>query len=76
MKFIASAQDPAEAARHVRHARPGPGQPGGRRPDPRRQEAHQPGRSGQYVKQIPLDMDWYAENYGPALDDYTKVISA
>jgi putative spermidine/putrescine transport system substrate-binding protein len=27
-------------------------------------------------KQIALDMDWYAKNYGPALDEYTKIISA
>ena len=25
--------------------------------------------------QVPLDMNWYAENYGSALDTYTKVIS-
>ena len=23
-------------------------------------------------KQVPLDMEWYAENYGKALDEYTK----
>ena len=28
------------------------------------------------AKQIALDMDWYAKNYGPALDEYIKVISA
>ncbi|CCV15201.1 hypothetical protein MESS4_750136 [Mesorhizobium sp. STM 4661] len=33
-----------KAAHHVRQARPGPGQPGGGCADPRRQEAHQPGR--------------------------------
>ena len=27
-------------------------------------------------KQIALDMDWYAKNYGAALDEYTKIISA
>ena len=27
-------------------------------------------------KQIALDMPWYADNYGPALDEYTKIISA
>jgi putative spermidine/putrescine transport system substrate-binding protein len=28
------------------------------------------------AKQIPLNMDWYSENYGAALDEYTKVITA
>ena len=28
------------------------------------------------AKQITLDMEWYAANYGPALDEYTKIISA
>jgi len=28
------------------------------------------------ARQIPLDMNWYAENYGKALDEYTKIISA
>ena len=26
--------------------------------------------------QIALDMPWYADNYGAALDAYTKIISA
>ena len=28
------------------------------------------------AKQVALDMPWYAENYGKALDEYTKIISA
>ncbi|QDL91708.1 ABC transporter substrate-binding protein [Paroceanicella profunda] len=28
------------------------------------------------AKQIPLDMEWYAENYGAALDAYLAIISA
>ena len=28
------------------------------------------------AKQIALDMEWYAANYGAALDEYTKIISA
>jgi putative spermidine/putrescine transport system substrate-binding protein len=27
-------------------------------------------------KQITLDMEWYAENYTAALDEYTKIISS
>ena len=27
-------------------------------------------------KQVALDMNWYADNYGAALDAYTKIISA
>ena len=29
-----------------------------------------------YAQQIPLDMDWYEENYSAALDAYLAVISA
>ena len=28
------------------------------------------------TKQVALDMPWYADNYGAALDAYTKIISA
>jgi putative spermidine/putrescine transport system substrate-binding protein len=28
------------------------------------------------AKQIPLDMEWYAENYSKALDEYLALISA
>jgi putative spermidine/putrescine transport system substrate-binding protein len=28
------------------------------------------------AKQMPLDMAWYETHYGPALDEYTKIISA
>lgn len=27
-------------------------------------------------KQIPLNMEWYAEHYGPALNEFTKIVSA
>ena len=62
MKFIASAQDPEEAADHVRDARPGPGQSGHRRADPRRtRSASTRSIPANMNKQIPLDMAWYAE---------------
>ena len=29
-----------------------------------------------FAVQIPLDMPWYEQNYGAALDEYLKIISA
>ena len=27
-------------------------------------------------QQVALDMGWYEENYGPALDEFLKIVSA
>jgi putative spermidine/putrescine transport system substrate-binding protein len=76
MKFIASAQAPQRQLVIFNMLGQGPANPA--------TDALIPADKKRYIcvdpanmsKQIALNMDWYSENYGKALDDYTKVISA
>ena len=76
MKFIASTSDPQRQLVMFNLLGPGPRQSRDRRADSRRPKEIQSGRPRQFESQVALDMPWYAENYGAALDAYTKIISA
>ncbi len=76
MKFIASAQDPKKQLVMFDALGQGPANPAADAlipPDKRRINCVDPANM---AKQVALDMPWYADNYGPALDEYIKVISA
>ncbi len=76
MKFIASAQDPQRQLVMFDMLGQGPANPATDAlisADKKRINCVDPANM---AKQVPLDMDWYAEHYGSALDDYTKIISA
>lgn len=76
MKFIASAQDPHEQLVMFDLLGQGPANPACDAlipADKRRGNCVDPANM---AKQVALDMPWYSEHYGAALDQYTKVISA
>jgi putative spermidine/putrescine transport system substrate-binding protein len=76
MKFIASAQDPRRQLVIFNMLGQGPANPAADAlipADKKRINCVDPVNA---AKQIALNMDWYSEHYGAALDEYTKVISA
>jgi putative spermidine/putrescine transport system substrate-binding protein len=75
MKFIASAQDPKKQLVMFQLLGQGPANPATDALIPADQKRINPVDPANMSKQIALDMNWYAENYGPALDEYTKIIS-
>ncbi|MER9749385.1 ABC transporter substrate-binding protein [Mesorhizobium sp. M0140] len=76
MKFIASAQDPEKQLVMFDKLGQGPANPAADALIPADKKRINPVDPENMKKQIALDMDWYAKNYGPALDEYTKIISA
>ena len=76
MKFIASAQDPEKQLVMFDKLGQGPANPAADALIPDDKKNFNPVDPANMAKQIALDMDWYAANYGPALDEYTKIISA
>jgi putative spermidine/putrescine transport system substrate-binding protein len=76
MQFIASAQDPARQIVMFDKLGQGPANPAADALIPDDRKRINPVDPSNMVKQIVLDMPWYAENYGAALDEYTKIISA
>ncbi len=76
MKFIASAQDPEKQLVMFEMLGQGPANPeaDGLIPEDRRR--FNPVDPENMAKQVPMDMGWYEQNYGAALDAYTKIISA
>ncbi|MDQ0471657.1 ABC transporter substrate-binding protein [Labrys wisconsinensis] len=76
MKFIASAQDPQRQLVIFNELGQGPANPATDALIPADKKRINPVDPANMAKQIPLDMNWYAENYGKALDEYTKIISA
>ncbi len=75
MKFIASAQEPERQLVMFQMLGQGPANPATDALIPADQKGINPVDSANMAKQIPLDMEWYAENYSAALDEYTKIIS-
>lgn len=76
MKFIASAQDPARQVVIFDLLGQGPANPAADAliaPDVARFNPVDPANMPQ---QVALDMAWYEENYGPALDEFLKIVSA
>jgi len=76
MKFIASAQDPQKQMVMFDLLGQGPANPAADALVPEDRKRFNPVDPANMTKQIALDMPWYADNYGPALDEYTKIISA
>lgn len=76
MKFIASAQDPEKQIKMFRSLGQGPANPAADTLVPADMKRLNPVDPDNMKKQIPLDMAWYEQNYGAALDMYTKIISA
>jgi len=76
MKFIASMADPAKQLVMFDLLGQGPANPATDALIPEDKKRINPVDPANAAKQIPLDMEWYAVNYGPALDEYTKIISA
>jgi putative spermidine/putrescine transport system substrate-binding protein len=76
MKFIASAQDPKKQLVMFEMLGQGPANPAADALVPADQKRLNPVDPENMQKQIPLDMAWYETNYGPALDEYTKIIAA
>ena len=76
MKFIASAQDPEKQLVMFEKLGQGPANPAADALIPEDKRRINPVDPANMEKQIPLDMEWYAANYGAALDEYTKIISA
>jgi putative spermidine/putrescine transport system substrate-binding protein len=76
MKFIASAQDPKKQVIMFEMLGQGPANPAADALLTPEQARLSPVDPANMSKQIALDMAWYETNYGPALDEYTKIISA
>jgi putative spermidine/putrescine transport system substrate-binding protein len=76
MKFIASAQDPQKQLVMFNMLGQGPANPATDALIPDDKKRINPVDPANIGKQVALDMNWYADNYGPALDAYTKIISA
>lgn len=76
MKFIASAQDPKKQVIMFEMLGQGPANPAADSLLSPEQARLSPVDPANMSKQIALDMSWYETNYGPALDEYTKIISA
>lgn len=76
MKFIASAQDPKKQLVMFDMLGQGPANPAADALVPAEMKRLNPVDPENMKKQIPLDMAWYEEHYGAALDEYTKIIAA
>ena len=76
MKFLASMQDPEKQLVMFEKLGQGPANPAADELIPEDQRRHNPVAPDNMAKQIPLDMEWYAENYSAALDEYLALISA
>ncbi len=76
MQFIASAQDPEKQLVMFRMLGQGPANPAADALLPAEEARFNPVDPENFAKQIPLDMEWYEENYGAALDEFLSIISA
>jgi putative spermidine/putrescine transport system substrate-binding protein len=76
MKFIASSQDPQKQLVMFNMLGQGPANPATDALIPADKKRINPVDPANIGKQVALDMNWYADNYGAALDAYTKIISA
>ena len=76
MKFIASTSIPERQLVMFEMLGQGPANPATDGLIPADQRRYNPVDPANMTTQVALDMPWYADNYGPALDEYTKIISA
>ncbi len=76
MQFIASAQDPDKQVVMFKMLGQGPANPAADALLTPEEARYNPVDPANFAVQIPLDMPWYEENYGAALDEYLKIISS
>jgi putative spermidine/putrescine transport system substrate-binding protein len=76
MKFIASAQAPEKQVVMFDLLGQGPANPATDALIPAEDKRFNPVDPENFAQQIALDMAWYEENYGPALDAYLAIVSA
>lgn len=76
MKLLAAMQVPERELIMFDMLGQGPANPATDALIPEDQRRHNPVDPANMAKQIALDMDWYAENYTAALDQYLAIISA
>lgn len=76
MQFLASAQAPERQLVMFEQLSQGPANPETDGLIPEEEQRHNPMAEENLDRQITLDMDWYAENYSAALDEYLSIISA
>ncbi|WP_227270411.1 ABC transporter substrate-binding protein [Roseobacter weihaiensis] len=76
MKFIAEAQAPEKQLVMFELMAQGPGNPAADALVPDELKRFNPVDPANFGKQIPLDIAWYEENYGAALDAYLGIASA
>jgi putative spermidine/putrescine transport system substrate-binding protein len=76
MKFIASAQDPEKQLVMFDMLSQGPANPAADDLIPEDQRRYNPVAPDNFAVQVPLDVVWYEENYGAALDEYLGIVSA
>jgi putative spermidine/putrescine transport system substrate-binding protein len=76
MKFIASTSDPQSQLVMFNLLGQGPANPATDALIPADTKKYNPVDPANMKVQIALDMPWYADNYGAALDAFTKIISA
>jgi putative spermidine/putrescine transport system substrate-binding protein len=76
MNFIASTQDPHKQLLAFQLMGQGPANPATDALIPPEQRRINPMDPDNLARQVVLDMNWYADNYGAALDAYTRLISA
>jgi putative spermidine/putrescine transport system substrate-binding protein len=76
MKFLSTVQDPARQIVMFDMLGQGPANPAADPLIPPDQARHNCVAPDNIAKQIALDMQWYAENYSKALDEYLALISA
>ncbi|NIZ11363.1 ABC transporter substrate-binding protein [Pseudooceanicola sp. HF7] len=76
MQYIASTQDPEKQVVLFEMLGNGPANPAADALIPDEEKFYNPVDPENYAQQIPLDMDWYEENYGAALDEYLGIISS
>jgi len=74
--FLASMQDPQKQLVMFEKLGQGPANPAADALIPDAQKRHNCVAPENAAKQIPLDMEWYAEHYSAALDTYLAMISA
>lgn len=76
MQFIASTQDPEKQLVMFRELGQGPAYPATDALIPEDERRFNPVDPANMAKQVAMNMEWYADNYAQALDEYTKIISA
>ena len=76
MKFIAAAQDPEKQVVMFEMLGQGPANPAADKLIPEDEARFNAVDAANFAVQLPLDMAWYEEHYGAALDEYLKIISS